>query len=90
MFVLLAQRDEIAKLKIQEGRQTQANLEKIKGGRGTFILAFPVVSTRPGRINLPSVSFKDLEKQVEDFKKQIQDKTQMIDSSNLRVSELCK
>lgn len=27
---------------------------------------------------------------MEDFKKQIQDKTQMIDSSNLRASELCK
>lgn len=37
VFVLLAQRDEIAKLKIQEDRQTQANMEKIKGGRGTFI-----------------------------------------------------
>lgn len=32
MFEVLAQRDEIAKLKIQEDRQTRENLEAIKGG----------------------------------------------------------
>lgn len=33
MFAVLAQRDEIAKLKLQGQTQTQANLEKIRGGR---------------------------------------------------------
>lgn len=33
VFAILAQRDEISKLKLQEETQTQANLEKIKGGR---------------------------------------------------------
>ncbi len=42
VFQILAQQDEIARLKKQEERQTQAELEKIKGGEQyiqvTFIL----------------------------------------------------
>lgn len=33
VFAILAQRDEIAKLKLQKERETQTNQEKIKGGR---------------------------------------------------------
>lgn len=90
VFAILAQRDEMSKLKLREERQTQANLEKIKGGR----LGYPkLMSSADGGVSrgsVSSLSVKDLENKVEEFKQQIKDKTQMLDSSSVRISDLCK
>lgn len=48
------------------------------------------LSTRPVRINLSSASVKDLENKVEDLEKQIQEKTELLDISQLNVTKLCK
>ncbi|XP_074544703.1 uncharacterized protein LOC141804259 [Halichoeres trimaculatus] len=60
MFQILAQQDEIARLKKQEESQTRAELKKIK----------------------------DLEDDLEDIRNQIQEKTLLLDTSDLRIANL--
>lgn len=47
VFAILAQHDELSKLKLQEERQTQASLEKIKGGRLVYPKRHIISSLKP-------------------------------------------
>lgn len=43
-----------------------------------------------GQLNIRSVSVEDLDKELEDIRSQIKEKTLMLDSSDTRIANLCK
>lgn len=91
VFQVLAQQDEIARLKKQEERQNKAELEKIKGGKQhvqvKFILNTFVILRRQ---NIHSVFLKELENELENVRNMIQEKTLLLGSSDVRIANLCK
>lgn len=90
VFKILAQQDEIARLKKQEESQTQAELKRIKGEKQLLKFILNTFSYILRKLKIYSVSLEDLEKELEDVRNQIREKTLMLDSSDTRISNLCK
>lgn len=95
VFQILAQQDEIARLKKQEESQTRVELEKIKGGSLSALLYMLMLFSNlfffnTARIsNIDSVSLQGLEDELEEIRNQIREKTLLLDTSDLRIANLC-